>query len=200
MVLLNVHAVLPRTLSNGPGLRAAVWVQGCTIGCPGCFNVDTHTHARRRLWRPEHLAERLVEEGVEGVTILGGEPFEQAEACAAFARAARVLGANVLTYSGYRWERLRRSLLPEIRGLIEASDALVTGPYVEARRTTARAYVGSDNQEIILRTAAFSEADFLPRSPVSVEGFADGATTVWTGIGERGSAADGAPMRTQTGN
>lgn len=190
MILLNVHAVLPRTRSNGPGLRAAVWVQGCTVGCPGCFNVATHTHERRRLWHPERLAERLVRPEIDGISILGGEPFEQAEACAALARAARALGGNVLTYSGYRWERLRRSLLPEVWELIAASDALVTGPYVAARRTTSRPYVGSENQEIILRTDSFSAEDFAPRSAAAIEGFSDGATTIWTGIGERGSAAD----------
>jgi anaerobic ribonucleoside-triphosphate reductase activating protein len=91
----------PRTRVNGPGWRAAVWVQGCTIRCPGCFNPDTHPHVARQLWDPDRLADALVREDVEGVSILGGEPFEQAAACARLATAPAGRQASVVTYSGY---------------------------------------------------------------------------------------------------
>ena len=44
---IRLHAFEPASRANGPGPRAAVWFQGCTLGCPGCFNPDTHPHEPR---------------------------------------------------------------------------------------------------------------------------------------------------------
>jgi anaerobic ribonucleoside-triphosphate reductase activating protein len=78
---LRIHSFVPTTEVEGPGRRACVWVQGCSIRCPGCFN--THMWARDTGFTVtvDELASRIVETtGIEGVTFLGGEPFEQAEA------------------------------------------------------------------------------------------------------------------------
>lgn len=180
---LNVSAVRPRTRTNGPGWRAAVWVQGCTIRCPGCFNPGTHSHEARALWVPEALAERLMNGTVEGLTILGGEPFEQAAACGRLARRARDLGGSVVTYSGYTWAYLRESKVPEVRALIAASDLLITGPYVANLRTDGRGWHGSSNQEFVFVTDRYDEsirAQF-DGAPV-VEVWTDGHVADWSGI------------------
>jgi anaerobic ribonucleoside-triphosphate reductase activating protein len=181
--LLNVATVRPRTRTNGPGWRAAVWVQGCTVGCPGCFNPQTHPHEARKLWRPEDLAGQLVTPDVEGITILGGEPFEQAAACARLAAHARGLGASVVTYSGYTWSLLRRSTLPEVQALLAASDLLIAGPYVEARRNNGVGWHGSTNQQVVFMTNRYDPSIFDDISAVPVvEVWADGTTMAWSGI------------------
>jgi anaerobic ribonucleoside-triphosphate reductase activating protein len=181
--LLNVATVRPRTRTNGPGWRAAVWVQGCTIRCLGCFNPHTHAHEAKRLWCPEDLAERLVTPDVEGITILGGEPFEQAAAGGRLATRARELGASVVTYSGYTWSYLRRSTCPEVQALIAASDVLIAGPYVAAKRNDGVGWHGSTNQEVVFLTERYDQTIFddLTAVPV-VEAWSDGAQLVWSGI------------------
>lgn len=181
--LLNVAAIRPRTLTNGPGWRAAVWVQGCTIRCAECFNPQTHAHEARQLWHPERLAERLVDASVEGISILGGEPFEQAAACARLATRARALGASVVTYSGYTWSHLRRSPLAEIQALVAASDMLIAGPYVAARQSDGIGWHGSTNQEVVFLTDRY-DREVLDRArelPL-VEGWAAGDEVRWSGI------------------
>jgi anaerobic ribonucleoside-triphosphate reductase activating protein len=189
--LLNVATVRPRTRTNGPGWRAAVWVQGCTIRCAGCFNGHTHTHEARRLWDPDDLAERLVQPTIEGITLLGGEPFEQAAACARLARRARVLGATVVTYSGYTWPYLRGSTLPEVQALLAASDILIAGPYVESRRNDGAGWYGSTNQEVVFLTDRYDHGIFAQAAEVPVvEGWCDGHVLAWSGIPDRPQEPD----------
>lgn len=180
---LNIAAFRRRTRVNGPGWRAAVWVQGCTIRCPGCFNPDTHPHVARQLWDPERLADELLRGDVEGVTILGGEPFEQAAACAALARRVRRAGKTIVTYSGYTTSDLRASTLPEVLALLAATDLLIAGPYIAVARNDGRGWHGSTNQELVFLTDRYSPEIFetLDALPV-VELRTDGERLDWTGI------------------
>jgi len=180
---LNVAAVRRRTRVNGPGWRTAVWVQGCTIGCPGCFNPNTHAHQARQLWDPDLLAKHMVQGEIEGISILGGEPFEQAAACAHLARSARDLGASVVTYSGYPAASLRASTLPEVQALLAATDLLIAGPYVARRGGDGRGWHGSTNQELIFLTSRYTEeirAQFDALEVVEIR--TDGTAVDWTGI------------------
>jgi len=181
--LLNVAAVRLRTRSNGPGWRAAVWVQGCTQQCPGCFNPELHPHEPRRFWDPEALAERLMGAEVEGITILGGEPFEQAAACARLAWAARSLGGSVVTYSGYTWPYLRDCQIEEVRALLAATDLLIAGPFVAAEATNGTGWHGSANQEFVYLSDRYNAHVLGPIDQIPVvEAWADGSRLDWTGI------------------
>ena len=73
-MILRLHAVEPRSAANGPGTRFVIWFQGCTIGCPGCFNPLTHSTRTNRLVGIEALVGQVLEhaERIEGVTISGG--------------------------------------------------------------------------------------------------------------------------------
>lgn len=189
---LNVAAIRRRSRVNGPGLRNAVWVQGCTIRCPGCFNPGTHPHEARALFDPERLAEQLYPEvGVEGLSLLGGEPFEQADAAARLASRARALGASVVTWTGYRWPTLRASTLPEVRALIAATDLLIAGPYARRRPSDGQGWHGSTNQEFVFLTSRYdsSMVEAFAALPV-VEARADGATLDWTGIPAEGDGLE----------
>ena len=82
---LNISKTLSHSRANGPGTRAVIWVQGCTIGCDGCYSQSTHPHRKIHLVDPLVLAKWVCSiEGIEGVTISGGEPFEQSEALVKF--------------------------------------------------------------------------------------------------------------------
>ena len=182
-MMLNVARIRPATRVNGPGIRAAVWVQGCTIGCPGCFNAHTHPHELRQAWDPARLAERLSQEDVEGVSILGGEPFQQAAACAGLAERSRELGLGVVTYSGYVGKVLMASRLPEVQRLLAATDLLIAGPFVQSKANDGSGWHGSSNQAFLFlsdryRGERMREWDVDP----VVEARVDGRVVDWNGI------------------
>lgn len=132
-MLLNVHNFLARSTVNGPGTRAVIWVQGCDLACPGCFNPDTHDFAPRRLTPIAELAEQIVQiEGLEGVTISGGEPFLQAEALAALASLIQTHQLGVIVFSGFTFEQLSSSLRRDWQALLASTDLLIAGPFIQA--------------------------------------------------------------------
>lgn len=138
------------SIVDGPGLRLTVFTQGCPHHCPGCHNPDT--------WAPEGGREAdlvelaaLMERNplLQGLTLSGGEPFLQAADCAALAQMARARGLDVWTYTGYTWEALAASGRPDWTALLDATDVLVDGPFVQARKSYDALFRGSDNQRLI---------------------------------------------------
>ena len=187
MTLLNVADIRLRSSVNGPGTRSVVWVQGCTIGCPGCFNPHTHAHEQKRLIDPVFLAQRLAEvTRSDGLTISGGEPFEQAEACAMLAEATRSKGRSVVVFSGYRFDVLNRSSLAEVQRLLAATDLLIAGPYVSNLPADTVTWRGSTNQTVHALTNRITAqgATTKPVRPV-VEITVDGCSMLSSGFPER---------------
>ena len=153
---LRVHAILHGTTVNGPGVRTAIWVAGCTIGCPGCWNPETWDPARGTAWGPNELAEAIVQGAApdtQGLTLSGGEPFQQAGAVAEFVQATRKLRPawDVFVWTGYTLEALlvQYQTNPAIGALLRQIDILVDGPYVAARRVDKKLWCGSDNQTVV---------------------------------------------------
>jgi anaerobic ribonucleoside-triphosphate reductase activating protein len=148
----------------GPGRRVGIWFQGCSIRCPGCISVDT--------WEPglggtsvEAMLASIAEWATlaDGLTVSGGEPFEQPEALRETLSGWRsVSSTSILVFTGREFEEVR-GWLDEHPGLI---DALITGPYRRDLPQT-KALRGSDNQELHILTprgAAFESYD-RPRGP-----------------------------------
>jgi len=105
------------------------------------------------------LAEVARERGlIEGVSLLGGEPFEQAAALAPFASGVRALGLSVLVFSGYRLEELHARHDPGVGALLAATDVLVDGRYEAAQPETQRLWAGSTNQRFHYLTDRYSPA------------------------------------------
>jgi len=159
---LRVAMTVPRTEAEGPGVRFAVWVQGCPMRCPGCCNPEMLSFTPRapvaEVRASELVAACLAAEG-EGVSFLGGEPFAQAEGVAAVARGVRAAGRSVMVFSGYTLDELRAQEAPGVAALLALTDLLVDGRYDESRRTTQRRWVGSDNQVMHFLTDRYSPLD-----------------------------------------
>lgn len=137
----------------GPGRRIGLWVQGCTIGCRGCVSQDTWPRdATKAIPVSDLLAwcRRVAADGPDGVTISGGEPFEQPRALAALLRGLRAwrraaaLDFDILCYSGYPLVRLQKKHA-EILALL---DAVIPEPYVDAKPLT-HVWRGSANQPLV---------------------------------------------------
>ena len=158
MAPIRIAAVVPVTEAEGPGARFAVWVQGCAIRCLGCCNPHMFDAEGGEAVEPEDLLARLdeVRGRVEGITLLGGEPFEQAAALVPFVRGARERGSSVVAFSGYRIEELRRDRPPGARELLDAVDLLVDGPFVTSLPGSRRRWAGSDNQDFHFLTDRYS--------------------------------------------
>jgi anaerobic ribonucleoside-triphosphate reductase activating protein len=107
---------------------------------------------------------------IEGVTLVGGEPFAQADACSALARAARVEGLGVMVFSGYTLDELTApGAAPAWGRLLEMTDLLVDGRFERERPETSRRWVGSSNQRLHFLSDRYAPDDPRLAGPNSVE-------------------------------
>lgn len=147
---MRIAGTVSESIVDGPGLRLTVFTQGCPHHCPGCHNPQTHDPAGGREESTAALLARYTADPLlDGLTISGGEPMEQAAECAALAEAVHALGGNVWVYTGWRYEALVQEADPARLRLLAAADVLVDGPYVEAERSLELRWRGSRNQRLI---------------------------------------------------
>lgn len=180
----------------GPGRRIGIWLQGCGIGCKGCVSQDTWAHdpgkeltvARLLSWCREASAGRF-----DGVTISGGEPFDQAEALSALLdglqqwRSAAALDFDILCYSGYPLSTLQKKHAQ----ILQKLDALIPEPFVENKPLT-QIWRGSSNQPLVLlsdlgraRMQAYVDAPFNENDK-RIQTMVDGQRVWYVGIPGRG--------------
>jgi len=159
--ILNVHAIMPASRVNGPGLRTVVWVQGCSRCCPGCFNPETHDRGPRTLIPAIELV-RLVEQiqpQCEGITVSGGEPLEQAAALLSFVRHIRSrTHLSMVLFSGYSLHEIRH--IPEGPDILAHVDVLIAGSFMQEQRL-AGGLLGSSNQEIHVLSDRYRLVDLV---------------------------------------
>ncbi len=150
--LLRIAGIAKESIVDGPGIRLTVFTQGCRHNCPGCHNPETHAFEGGSLMAVDELGEMLKRNPLlDGITLSGGEPFEQAEALTALAFQAKALGLNVMIYSGYTYEALLKGAKanPWWGELLKLADILVDGPFVLSRRSLKLRFRGSANQRVI---------------------------------------------------
>ncbi len=147
--LLNVASRVLATEAEGPGLRYALWVQGCPLRCEGCCNPHMLEDRPVEALSVDALAtEILAVPGLEGVTFIGGEPFWQAGALAQLAQRVRAAGLSVMVFTGYTLSRLKKLAKPDHLALLEHTDLLIDGPYLQALHQDDRRWIGSSNQRV----------------------------------------------------
>ena len=146
---VRISGIVGASITDGPGFRYAIFVQGCSHHCPGCHNPHTHAPNGGELRDTAELIEAMSKDPmISGVTLSGGEPFEQAEALLPIARAAKEKGMELAAYSGYLYEDLLADNGAR-RALLELCDVLIDGPYIDAKRNLDIRFKGSENQRII---------------------------------------------------
>jgi anaerobic ribonucleoside-triphosphate reductase activating protein len=177
----RIHAFEPRSRANGPGARFVVWFQGCTLGCPGCFNPTTHDAAGGGAIALDELLRELTRaaaSGIEGISLSGGEPLQQPQAARALLDAARALGLTTLAFSGYTIDEIRE--LPGGPDVLARRDVLIDGRYI-ARERLATGLRGSANQRIQLLTDRYARRD-VESTPVAEIRIAPTGDIVLTGV------------------
>jgi anaerobic ribonucleoside-triphosphate reductase activating protein len=145
----NISHIEPATHIYGPGRRFAVWLQGCSLACKGCWNKEMWSFkANELLDRKNLLAKILAGQDIEGVTLLGGEPLEQTENTLwLIQEIKRLTSLTVMLYTGYT--KLELEHKPLWTTIEDNVDLLVTGRYQEEDRNTNNQWYGSENQELI---------------------------------------------------
>ena len=155
--MLNLYKIIPLTEVEGPNKRFCLWVQGCKKHCVGCWAKETWKFGVGTDYSVEKLTELITnQKEIEGVTFLGGEPFEKAEPLSRFAQNVKKLGLSVVCFTGYTIEELRAKNSQAVNKLLENIDLLVDGGFEKDNFDLSRPWVGSSNQRYIFLTDFYS--------------------------------------------
>lgn len=167
--LLRLHDIVPLSHVNGPGARFCIWLQGCSLACPGCFNPETHDFDHGKTVSPSELSRQVLShENIEGITISGGEPLQQCDALLEFLKLIKAESRlTILIFSGFEEaEILRMPIFDELKSLC---DVLIAGRYVESKKL-GRGLLGSSNQEMLFFSSVYGPTDFqdIPETEIVI--------------------------------
>lgn len=156
---MNYGAIKKCDIANGVGVRTVLFVSGCTHHCKGCFQPETWNFDYGERYTKEtedEIIESLRPDYVDGITLLGGEPFEpenQRELVKLLRRIKKELPQKtVWSFSGYTYEELTgdsRAACEVTKEMLSMLDVLVDGEFVEAKRNISLRFRGSENQRLI---------------------------------------------------
>lgn len=159
MTKIRLAGTVNDSITDGPGLRYTIFVQGCPHNCKGCHNPQTHDFNGGRIVD----IDELLQEGLKnpllcGVTFSGGEPMCQAAALAELAKKFRENGVDdIACYTGYLAEQLLEGKVSDAKLLLEQIDVLVDGPFIQEQRCYEAKFKGSSNQRVIDVPATLKE-------------------------------------------
>lgn len=162
---------MERSRANGPGDRVVIWLQGCTLACPGCFNPETHSCGPRLLAPVEDLIERItaIQGTIEGVTISGGEPLQQPGALVRLVKGLRAhTSLSLILFTGY--SLLEARSVPHGDEILHNVDVVIAGRFVRELRA-AEGLCGSSNQIVHLVTnrCRLCDLEQTPAGEISID-------------------------------
>lgn len=158
--LLNIYKIIKNTEVEGPGRRFCIWTQGCSRHCKGCFAKQTWEFGVGKSFTVDDLWNEIkAENGIEGITLLGGEPFEQAEPLAILTTMVKNSGYSVVCFTGYTYEELKNSKNSGVTALLNNIDLLIDGNFIQDKFELTRPWVGSSNQRYLFLTDYYKPED-----------------------------------------
>lgn len=180
---LRVFKILKHTKVEGPGSRYCIWVQGCSRHCKGCQAPHTWAHTGGKLYDTEALIKDILNQSdIEGVTFLGGEPFEQAEALGEIAQEIKKAGLGILCFTGDLLENLQKE--EKNKKLLDNVDLLIDGEFQLENLDYSRPWCGSSNQRYHFLTNRYNETIFNEyKNKVELNIYPDG-TIFMNGMGD----------------
>ena len=157
MSKLKVSGIVQDSITDGPGLRFALFLQGCEHCCEGCHNPHTWDKDGGTQMTADDIFKMITSNPLlSGVTFSGGEPFLQAQALIPLAKSIKNAGLELAIYTGYLFEDLF-SQNEYSAALAELADIIVDGPFIAAQKSLAVKFKGSHNQRIINVPKSLSE-------------------------------------------
>ena len=166
MTTIQIAQIRSATRAEGPGKRLALWTQGCSLKCHGCFNPHLWISDESKVRDVSEVISEIemqlaTEPDVEGLSFLGGEPFNQAGALAEVGHYFRGLGYSLTTFTGFTYDSLlsQSKRNHSFRKLLSVTDLLIDGPFIENRLDKVRPWLGSTNQKYRFLTNRYSMKD-----------------------------------------
>jgi len=160
--MLRTARMQDHTAALGPGIRAVVWFHGCALNCQGCIAKEMNESSSFTAWAPTQLADRVLSvKGIEGVTLSGGDPFDQQlDALWEFMEAIKLKSdLSILSYTGRTLSHLRNDPNESaIQKILGALDILIDGPYVESLNDGSL-WRGSSNQKVHFLSARYASLE-----------------------------------------
>lgn len=177
---IRLHAFMPKSRVNGPGVRACIWFQGCSHNCSGCCNPAAKNSEDGKNITVNELFEKITGiKGIEGVSVSGGEPFQQPEALYELLKVIKERsGLSVLAFTGYSVEEIYSN--PDFVKILAFIDILVSGRY-DYKRAVKKGLLGSSNQKIYFLTSRYKPEDLESLCDLEIIIEKDGTITA-TGI------------------
>ena len=176
---LRLHAQPGISYANGPGRRLVLWLQGCTLGCAGCFNPSTHSKTPYLDFSIQDFRSWLEENPVDGLSISGGEPLQQSSQLLPFLMAAQSeYHLSIIMFTGYTLEEIQ--LQPEMAAVAANVDVLIAGRFDEKQPST-HPMLGSANQTIHFLTTVYEPED-LVKVPDAEVNIAQDGSIQWSGV------------------
>ncbi len=166
--VMRLHHFEPLSRSNGPGLRSVVWVQGCTLNCAGCFNPQTHDPRAGQPVSIGDLFERILAQGnqIEGITISGGEPLQQAPALMKLLKKVKAeTRLSTLVFTGFAWQEAAR--ISQMEEILPYIDVLLAGRY-RSDLHIASGLRGSSNKTVHFLSPRYQQSDLDQVPPAEV--------------------------------
>ena len=149
---IKIAGIINESVVDGPGIRRVIFTQGCPHHCPGCHNMEAQDPEGGYCEDTERIVKDfLASPMLTGVTLSGGEPLAQVGPCAEIASRVKEAGKDVIIYTGYTWEEIMKKKEKEsdLERLLQYTDILVDGPFIEAQKDLNLSFRGSRNQRVI---------------------------------------------------
>ncbi|MFX1538548.1 MAG: 4Fe-4S single cluster domain-containing protein [Promethearchaeota archaeon] len=183
MKKLRLANIIPVSDANGPGPHFTIWVQGCSLRCPGCFNPHTHDpnggysrtipsliHEIKKYWEQKQI---------RGVSITGGEPLQQIDSLTNLLQEIKAIGnIGTIVLSGYNKSELQS--IPGFDRLKQYTDVLISGRFLYEKKLQ-KEIRGSTNKEILFYSSFYHHEEFETIPPLEVFTDSDGSICI-TGI------------------
>jgi anaerobic ribonucleoside-triphosphate reductase activating protein len=157
---IRIAGVVKESIVDGPGLRFAVFTQGCAHHCPECQNPETWDFEGGYDCGIDKILKAMDENPLlDGITMSGGDPLYQAEASYSLCSKVKEKGLNVVVFTGYTYEELMEleKKDPWIEKLLGVTDILIDGRYEKDKRDLTLIFRGSSNQRVIDMNASRKE-------------------------------------------
>jgi anaerobic ribonucleoside-triphosphate reductase activating protein len=160
---MRYNKIRKMDISNGPGVRISIFMQGCTFNCKECFNPETHSFEGGKEFTDETI-DRVIElcqnENINGLSILGGEPLhpKNIEGTTKLVKAfkERVPDKDVWIWSGFSFDGELKD-----KEVLKYTDVLVDGRYVDELRNPTLKWRGSENQRVIDVQKSLNNTDII---------------------------------------
>jgi anaerobic ribonucleoside-triphosphate reductase activating protein len=157
---LRIAGIVDESIVDGPGIRLVVFTQGCRHNCKGCHNKHTHDFNGGYEISIQDIIDRVKSNPLlDGITLSGGDPFEQGKSCSILAKEVKKLGLSIVTYTGYTYEELLER--KEAKDLLSSTDILIDGEFDITKKDLTLPFRGSSNQRILRRREASGSLQFV---------------------------------------